>query len=194
MSKCGNSEPIKRLCMAIQEVVREDLQCEITKCYNHTYSTMKVIANPEKAYTVEVKFPSVICEGAHNDPECEDWSIERWKNAVRMLPIEFAVQGYSHSRMMARAKPEANPLEYAKYFWIKFDVMKGWNIKVGAEETLPKLLEAGHEASVEEAEKETGAIEVPEIQEEVVEENQPTAPKQNLQDVYGMMGMRFAAM
>ena len=194
MSKCGNDEAIKRLCMAIQDVVREDLQCEITKCYNHTYSIMKVIANPEKAYTVEVKFPAAICEGAHNDPECEEWSIERWKQIVRKLPIEFAVKGHTHSIMMVKSKPEANPLEYAKYFWRKFDDMKGWNIKVGAEETMPKLLEAGNEVSLEMTEDETGAIEAPEIQEEVIEENQSTAPKHNLQDVYGMMGMRYAAM
>lgn len=173
-----------RMLAGILEMFKDDMNLEVALCNSHTSKTLKVIAIPEKNNTVEVLVPYQIYEGAKNFEICEKWSVEYWKGALRTLPLEFAVKGNPSARYMTRKGKNVDARLYADFFWKRFETMSGWNI------VTPEI-----PVVVTPVLAEPKALKPSECVEEAEEEKVSEAKaKVDLQEIYKMMGMKFAAL
>lgn len=124
----SNETSFERMNIAVREMLKEDLEVEVTSCKSHTSCTLKVIACPEEKNTVEVYVPYQIFVGSQTNEVCFDWDVDFWKMALRHLCFEFGVKGSPCTRLMTRKMSLANPREYANFFWKKQESMSRWCI------------------------------------------------------------------
>lgn len=118
----------ERMKQAVREMVKEDLEVEVTSCKSHTSCTLKVVAFPEAVNTVEVYVPYQIFVGAKANDVCANWDVNYWKMALRQLCFEFGAKDCPRTRLMTRRVSGVSPRTYANYFWKRIESMSGWNI------------------------------------------------------------------
>lgn len=118
----------ERMKQAVREMVKEDMEVEVTSCKSHTSCTLKVVAFPETVDTVEVFVPYQIFVGARTNEVCTEWDVNYWKMALRQLCFEFGAKDCPRTRLMTRRVSGVSPRMYANYFWKRIESMSGWNI------------------------------------------------------------------
>lgn len=180
MENNSKKTSFERMNEAVREMVKEDLEVEVTSCKPHHSCTLKVVAIPEAVNTVEVYVPYQIFVGAKTNDVCAEWGVNFWKMGLRQLCFEFGVKDCPRTRLMTRRAAGVSPRVYADFFWKKIESMDGWNI------VLPEIAKNDATeadgvktvAQVAESKDETGNV-----------KNKPEVLKS-----FEMMGLKFCCM
>lgn len=170
----------ERMKQAVREMVKEDLEVEVTSCKSHTSCTLKVVAFPEAVDTVEVYVPYQIFVGARTNDVCANWDVDYWKMALRQLCFEFGAKDCPRTRLMTRRVSGVSPRTYANYFWKRIESMSGWNIVLPE---IPKAQPVGAEITKTAAQK--------------AEENEEPGKIHKKPDIvksFELMGLKFCCM
>ena len=120
----------ERMKKAVYEMVKEELEVNVTSCKSHTSCTLKIVALPDEVDTVEVYVPYQIFVGAKTSEACMDWDVNVWKIALMQLCFEFGVKDCPITRLMTKRPVGVSARMYANHFWKKFETMNRWNIVV----------------------------------------------------------------
>ncbi len=170
----------ERMKQAVREMVKEDLEVEVTSCKSHTSCTLKVVAFPEAVNTVEVYVPYQIFVGAKANDVCANWDVNYWKMALRQLCFEFGAKDCPRTRLMTRRVSGVSPRTYANYFWKRIESMSGWNI------VLPEIPKAQSE--------ETEIMKTAAQSAGESEESDDIHNKPDILKTFELMGLKFCCM